>query len=280
MSPPPKKGLGKGLGALIPSETVLTAGRTVMNIDIDHIVPNPRQPRADMVNLEDLAASIKEKGIAQPVIVRRVGDKYELVAGERRWRAAKKAGFKSIPAITRAYTDEDSLEIALIENIQREDLNAMEEAEAYAKLSQEFNLTQDEIAKKVGKNRSTVANTLRLLELPDPIQKSIRKGELTAGHARPLLSLSSAEEQLSVWQEIIKNKLSVRDVEQVTKSTLPKKKKTKPVTNYEMANIEDRLTSTLGTKVRVHGNRTRGRIDIDYYSQEDLERLIELFEKK
>ncbi len=279
-----KKGLGKGLGALIPEPSVLTGGRTIVNIDMGKIVPNPRQPRTEFDDgaLHELAESIKSQGIAQPILTRIRNGKYELIAGERRWRAAKKAGLTVIPAIIKDFSDEESLEISLIENLQREDLNPMDEADGYVRLAEEFKLTQAEIAKKVGKDRSTVANMMRLTELPKEIQSSIRRGQITAGHARSLLSLKNPADQLSMWKEILKSNLTVRDVEQLSTGRGGRVagagpgRKRKFTKNEELNDLTELLTSHLGTKVRIYGSRKRGKIEIDYFSQEDLERLIEL----
>jgi len=277
-----RKGLGKGLSALIPETSVLLGGRTIVNVDINKLVPNPRQPRSDFNSetIAELAESIKAQGIAQPILTRPRNGKYEIVAGERRWRAAKKAGLTLIPAIIKDLTDEESLEIALVENLQREDLNPMDEAEAYNKLASEFHLTQNEISKKVGKNRSTVANMMRLLDLPHEIQVSIRRDQITVGHARPLLSLESNDARTSLWKEIIKNDLTVRDVEQIIRGGRSPKdakiRKRKHTKNTELNDLTELLTTHLGTKVRVHGSSKKGKIEIEYFSQEDLERLIEI----
>ena len=189
-----KKGLGRGLGALIPRGTVFTGGRTIVNIEIDKVVPNPRQPRTtfNAENLRDLANSIVEQGVIEPILIRMQQGRYELVAGERRLRAAKIAGMTSIPAIIKDFTDEQSLELSLIENLQREDLNPIDEAEGYARLTEEFNLTQEKISKKVWKDRSTITNMLRILVLPDEIKESLRNREISVGHARALLALDEA----------------------------------------------------------------------------------------
>ncbi len=279
-----KRGLGKGLRALIPETSVFTGGRTILNIDVAKIMPNPRQPRSvfDQESLEELADSIKSHGIAQPILVRIRKSKYELVAGERRWRAAKKAGLNMIPAIVKDFSDEESLEIALIENLQREDLNPMDEAEAYVMLAEEFKMTQAEIAKQVGKDRSTVANMMRLTELPKEIQVSLLKEQITAGHARTILSMTNKPDQLSLWKEILKNNLTVRDVEQLVPgkgkraSKLTGGKRRKFTRNDELNDLTELLTSHLGTKVRIFGTKKRGKIEVDYFSQEDLERLMEL----
>jgi len=278
-----KRGLGKGLGALIPEKSVFTSGRTIVNIDISKIVPNPRQPRTEFPHesLTELANSIKSQGIIEPILARMRNGKYELVAGERRFRAAKKAGLASVPAILKDFTDEESVEISLIENLQREDLNPMDEAEAYVRLSKEFKLSQGDIAKRVGKDRSTVANMMRLTDLPREVQVSLRKGQITVGHARPLLRLGNPSDQLSAWKHILKNNLTVRDIELLsqgkgTKTTHRRGKKRKFTKNEELNDLTELLTSHLGTKVRIYGSQNRGKIEIDYFSQEDLERLIEL----
>jgi len=279
----PKKGLGRGLNALIPQGSVFTGGRTIVNIDVKKVFPNPRQPRTTFNDetISELADSIKLRGIAQPILVRMRKEGYELVAGERRLRAAKLAGLTAIPAIIKDFSDEESVELSLIENLQREDLNPMDEAEAYHRLMTEFNLTQQEVAKKVGKNRSTVANMTRLVELPSEIKKSLRNGDLSAGHARALLTIEDKDKQLLVFRDVIKNKLSVRDIEILvygapkTEEAKRKKKKVE-VGDAELQSFIDRLTGHLGTKVRIKGTTKRGRIEIEYYSQEDLERLLEI----
>jgi ParB family transcriptional regulator, chromosome partitioning protein len=275
-----KRGLGKGLSALIPDGSILIGGRTIVNVDINKIIPNPFQPRGEFFqeSLDELSESIKAQGIVQPILARPKNGKYELIAGERRWRAARKAGLTLIPAIIKDFSDEESLEVALIENIQREDLNPMDEAEAYKRLSSQFKLTQAEISKKVGKERSTVANVMRLLELPKEIQSSLRKDQITMGHAKALLSLSSESDRISLWKEIIKNSLTVRDVEQIVKgsSTVQSKgKKKKAALNVELRDLTELLTTHLGTKVAIQGSSSKGKIEIQYYSQEDLERIIE-----
>ena len=276
-----KRGLGKGLAALIPDGSVLVGGRTIINIDINKIIPNPRQPRMDFdpESLNELAESIKSQGIVQPILARPKDGKYELVAGERRWRASKKAGLTLIPAIIKEFSDEESLELALVENLQREDLNPMDQAEAYSKLSKEFHLTQADISKKVGKDRSTIANIMRLLELPKEIQTGIRKIQITIGHARPLLAISGETEKIALFKEIVKNGLTVRDVEQLTHGSgevhNKKGKKIKLNQNEELLDLTELLTTHLGTRVRIQGSTKKGKIEIHYFSQEDLERIIE-----
>lgn len=282
-----KRGLGRGLDALI-SHSVdtdkpvlpLTSGKAVVQLDVMKILPNPRQPRKgfDAARLDELAQSIKEQGIASPILVRKKGENFELIAGERRLRAAKKAGIASIPAIIKDFTDEQSLEIAIVENLQREDLNPIEEALAYRALTLEFGLTHELVAKKVGKSRATVTNSLRLLDLPREIRESINKGEISPGHARPLLSIQGKEKQLKAWKEILKKNLSVRDVEALHSLAEKKpavKKTKKSQTNPFLADVEERLRSGLSTKVDINGTEQKGNIRIKYYSKDDLERIIE-----
>lgn len=278
-----KKGLGRGLGALIPKNSVFTGGRTIVNISVDQVIPNPRQPRTvfNDDNLKELAESIKGSGVAQPILVRMKKGSYELVAGERRLRAAKLAGIPSIPAIIKDFSDEESIQLALIENIQREDLNPMDEAEAYGRLSVEFNLNHADIAKKVSKNRSTVSNMLRLLDLPPDIKDALRRDEITTGHSRALLSVDDKEKMLGIFQEILKNKLSVRDVELLIYGAPKpggkvKSSKKKSKIDEELKPWLDKLIGYLATKVRIHGSKDRGRIEIEYFSQEDLERVLGL----
>jgi len=280
-----KKGLGKGLNALIPQGTVFTGGRTIVSVEVNKVVPNPRQPRTvfSKDSIKELSNSIKEQGVIEPILARMKNGKYELVAGERRLRATKQAGLSTIPAIIKDFSDEQSLELSLIENLQREDLNPMDEADGYARLAREFNLTQDQVAKKVGKDRSTVANMLRVLTLPDKIKNSLRKQEISVGHARALLSAESAEKQLELWKEIIKSNLNVRDVEVLVKGKAeikprPRKggRKRAYTQNAELNALVESLTTHLGTKVKIFGSPDRGKIEIEYYSKEDLERILEI----
>ncbi len=279
-----KRGLGKGLGALIPQGSVFTGGRTIVNIDIHQVVPNPRQPRSQFSkeSLHDLAESIKSQGVIEPILARMRSGKYELVAGERRLRAAKLAGIAVIPAIVKEFTDEQSLELSLIENLMREDLNPMDEAEGYARLASEFGLTQEAIAKRIGKDRSTIANIMRLNSLPKPIKDSLRKGEISVGHARPLLSIEEADKQIYLWKQIVKENLNVRDVEILVTGKEDKTKAKKAgrkraaTQNSELLSLVEQLTEHLATKVKIFGTPQRGRIEIEYYSQEDLERVLEL----
>lgn len=286
-----KRGLGRGLGALISSPAVMEAaqhgpvpfmaGRSIIHLDVNKLSPNPRQPRKlfDQDKLEELSNSIKQQGVNSPVLVRRRGDTFEIIAGERRWRAAKKAGLNTIPVIIKDYSDEQSLEIAIVENLQREDLNPIEEALAYKALADEFKLTHEQIAQKVSKDRSTVTNSLRLLDLPADIVDSISSGEIAPGHARPLLGVKDGERQIEIWKETVKNGLSVRDVESLLDIISTHKKKTKvrrqKETNPVIRDVEDKLSEKLGTKVEVHGTPQKGKVIVHYYSQEDLERIME-----
>src|SRR5437016_1433046 len=271
-----KPGLGRGLGALLSS----TPGteETISEIPIDQIAVNPNQPRKlfDSESLSELAASIRSSGVIQPVVVRRHGAGYQLIAGERRWRAARQAGLARIPAVVREATDAQSLEIALVENLLREDLNPMEEAEAYQRLLAEFDWTQEDLGERVGKDRSSVANCLRLLKLPDLIQDDLRAGRLTMGHARALLSLPSPAEQLKLRAEILAHSWSVR----ATEAGVQRKQRHAPRRagrrSAELAALEDSLRETLATRVRLVGTERAGRIEIVYTSAEDLERLTEL----
>jgi len=279
-----KHGLGRGLGALLsPSEPAPLAaaamvGGGIQDISVGDIVPNPQQPRKDFeINaLSELAASLRQSGVIQPVVVRRAGQGYQLIVGERRWRAAKLAGLEKIPAVVREATDAESLELALIENLLREDLNPIEEAEAYQKLLAQFAWTQEELAERVGKDRSSIANCLRLLKLPESIQADLRAGRLTMGHARALLSLGSAADQLRLREEILAHSWSVRATEedvQRKRSQLPRRPLRR---SPELGALEDTLREALVTRVRLVGNERRGRIEIAYTSREDLDRLTEI----
>ncbi|MGB9976603.1 ParB/RepB/Spo0J family partition protein [Thermovenabulum sp.] len=277
----PKKALGKGLGALIPVDE--EKEENLIEIDVDKIYSRENQPRKnfDEEKLIELAESIKTHGIIQPIILKKTEKGYEIVAGERRWRAAKIAGLKKIPAVVKELTREEIMEVALIENIQREDLNPIEEAEAYRTLIEQCGLTQEELAKKLGKSRPFIANTLRLLNLDDEIKSMMIKGEISSGHARALLSLEDSEERLLLAKKISKEGLSVRETEEFIKKT--REDKIKGKTDKEKRNEENRfnvieeiLRSALGTKVTVKGNEERGKIEIEFYSKEELERIIEL----
>ena len=272
-------GLGRGLGALLSSPgPASSAEPSAVELPIDAITPNPKQPRKDFNDkaLRDLAESLKQSGLLQPVVVRRVGEAYQLVVGERRWRAAKMAGIERIPAVVREASDAQSLELALVENLLREDLNPMEEAEAYQRLLAEFAWTQEDLAQRVARDRSSIANCLRLLKLPDVIQADLRSGRLTMGHARALLSLDSPAEQLRLREEILTHSWSVRATEQGVQA-----KRTQPARRVlrrsaELAAVEDALRVALATRVRIVGNERAGRIEVSYSSREELDRLTEL----
>jgi ParB family chromosome partitioning protein len=273
-----KPGLGRGLGALLSSTPI--EGETLMQIRVDQVEANPNQPRKafDPNALEELSASIRSSGLIQPVVVRRQGSGFQLIAGERRWRAARHAGLTQIPAIVREVTDAESLELALVENLLREDLNPMEEGEAFDRLLTQFGWTQEELAQRVGKDRSSISNALRLLRLPLPIQEDLRSGRLTMGHARALLALATPAEQLKLRDDILVHDWSVRATEDSIRTTTesrprrPKQRRRSP----ELAAVEDALQRTLMTRVRVVGSERQGRIEIVYANAEELERLTGL----
>jgi ParB family transcriptional regulator, chromosome partitioning protein len=281
------KGLGKGLGALLPNAGLGTEDikDSVVELKINDISPNADQPRKafDQEKLEDLANSIRENGIIQPIIVCRAQPGYKIVTGERRWRASRMAGLSVIPAIIRELTDVQVLEQALIENIQRQDLNPLEEAYALDKLIKDHEMTQEKLSKVIGRSRPAIANTLRLLNLPDDIKKYVINEELTAGHARALLSLTDYAAQKKAADTIMSRGLSVRETEKlVKKMAVPPKpgKKVDPAYALSVKEVESRLTYALGTKVRLKDNQGKGTIQITYYSNEDLDRLLELLEQK
>jgi len=267
-----RHGLGRGLGALLPPSADVEAKAT--ELPIDSIAPNPNQPRKsfDESKLHDLSASLGQTGVLQPVVVRRAGQGYQLIVGERRWRAAKLAGLTKIPAIVRDATDSQSLEMALVENLLREDLNPMEEAEAYQRLIAEYSWTQEELAQRVGRDRSSVANCLRLLKLPALIQADLREGRLTMGHARALLALATSGEQLKLREEILAHSWTVRATEQSIQQKRPRPTR-RLRRSADLAAVEDQLRSALATRVRLVGTDRAGRIEIAYTSREELDRL-------
>lgn len=273
--------LGRGLEALIPIENI--SGEEIQEIPLEIITPSPYQPRSDFdpQKIEELANSIREVGIIQPIIVRKSEQGFEIIAGERRCQAVKMLGFSKIPAIIKQVTESEALEMALIENIQREDLNPLEEALAYQRLISEFKLSQEDVSQKVGKDRSSVANYLRLLKLPTELQDDLTKGTLTMGHARSLLSLESTKEQKLLRDRIVKRGLSVRETERAVQRALSgKTNKAKGSENkdtYFLA-LEEKLEKMLSTKVRIHPSRRGGRLEISYFSQEDFIRIIDIFE--
>lgn len=294
-----KKGLGKGLDSLIPkTESKATtveapvakkpssehAADAVM-MDIKKVEPNREQPRKTFGEdaLNELAESIKQYGVLQPLLVQERDDYYEIIAGERRWRAAKKAGIKEIPVIIKKLTEQEIMEISLIENIQREDLNPIEEALAYKRLLNEFNLKQDEIAERVSKNRATIANSMRLLKLSEKVQQMIIDDKLTTGHVRPLISIEDPETQIMLAEKIFDEKLSVRDAEKLVKNLQNEKNNTKntqkisPQLLAVYKDLEEQMKPILGTKVVINPkDEKKGKLEIEYYSQDELDRIIDL----
>lgn len=289
-----KSGLGKGLDSLIPkdlppiniSETpasTVIEGELVQMVSITKLEPDREQPRKTFNEdkLNELAESIKKHNIIEPLIVQDMGDRYEIVAGERRWRAARIAGLKEIPVVIKKYTQQQKVEISLIENIQREELNAIEEAFAYKRLMNEFNLTQEQVAERIGKKRTTIANSVRLLNLADEVQQMIIDGSLTPGHARSILTIEDKEKQVEIALKVVAEKLTVRDIEKFVKNmNKPAKSSDKPdpqVLKLLYKNSEDNLRTLLGTKTNiVPRDEERGKIEIEYYSKDELNRILDL----
>jgi ParB family transcriptional regulator, chromosome partitioning protein len=276
-----KKALGKGLDALLPSLKLGRAEDTadVQRIPVDQIVPNRYQPRKIFLpeELAELTASIKESGVIQPIMVRRKGDGiYELIAGERRWRASKDAGLTIIPAVVKNCTDQEALLLALVENLQREDLNPMETARAYSRMMKEFGLTQEAVATKVGRDRSSVANFIRLTHLHPDLQVLVEDGTLTTGHAKALLSLPTPEAQLRVGKQVAAASLSVRETEKLVEhSIVGKKPITKTARTSQWTDLENRLQKRLGTKVTLHPQGQGGKLVIHYFSPDELDGVVE-----
>lgn len=274
-------GLGKGLQALIPSYEDENK-KTLRNITVADIKPNPKQPRQEMdkQKLQELADSIKEHGVVQPIVVREVPDGgYQLIAGERRWRACQLVNMDTIPAVVTEYTNIQAAEVALIENLQRENLNPLEEAVAYQSLINEFGLTQEELSKRVGKSRSYVANMLRLLALPDDVLALLSSGQISNGHARALLALDTDEKKIVAANEIIKKQLSVRETEKLVKELLQNKenRKKKNERAPEMEDLKDQLQGVFGTKVQIKTNsKGTGKLEIEFYNDDDLSRILEI----
>ncbi|NOZ69306.1 MAG: ParB/RepB/Spo0J family partition protein [Deferribacteres bacterium] len=274
-----KPALGKGLSALIPG-TGKGKAKEILEIDPANIVPNKYQPRRIFRDetLNELVASIKEKGVIQPVIVRKTdGGSYQLIAGERRWRAARMAGLSGIPAIVKEAAPSEVLELALIENIQREDLNPLEAAEAFQRLIDDFNLTHDDLSARVGKDRATVTNYLRILKLPAEIKQWIAEGSLSIGHAKALLRVDNRRLQISMAKRIIRDGLSVRQAEALSKKSAVVSRPKPAARDPQIASLEEKLVQSLGTKVRlIHKSNKKGKIEIEYYSLEELDRLLEI----
>ena len=279
--------LGRGLSALIPDteQAPPAEDASLREIEVALIRPNPYQPRLgfDPVALQELKVSIEENGVIQPITVRSVEDHYELISGERRLRAVAEIGLNKVPCYVRQVeSKEEMLELAIIENVQREHLNPIEQAQAYQRLIEECNLTQDDVARKIGKDRSTITNIIRLLKLPVTIQDNVRRNEISMGHARSLLALNNEKIQKSLCKKIIKDGLSVRRVEALIKETQEnskKKKKETPRRSVFVQKVEENLRETLGTKVQIRPKKEGGTIEVDFYSPEDLSRLVELFDQ-
>lgn len=271
--------LGRGLSALIPDAPLApAASERALDVDIDLLRPNRFQPRTVMHDdrIEELARSIKSNGLIQPIVVRKADPGYEIVAGERRWRASQRAGLMKVPVVVREIPEERLLASALIENIQREDLNPIEEAQAYRRLADDYTLTQDQIAEAVGKDRSTVANVMRLLKLPREVRENLSAGALAMGHARALLSLPDESAQLQVSREVVSKNLSVRETEAlVKKAAEPPRPKEDPQKDVHTRAAEDKLRFTLGTRVRIVRKGKGGRIEIDFQNEDELQRLYE-----
>jgi ParB family chromosome partitioning protein len=296
---PPKKGLGRGLNALIKAPSAVpvspsggggsgdaSSGERVLRVALNEVVPSPLQPRKRFheENLTELVDSIREHGVIQPLIVRLVNGKYELIAGERRWRASTQLKLPQVPVIVRDASDRDVLEMGLIENLQREDLDPLEEAEAYARLAKEFGLKQEEIAQRVGKNRATVSNAIRLLDLDPEVQTLVSRKMLTSGHAKALLGLKTKAEQRMLADLVVKRKLNVRDTEKLVSETITGKTVNKKTTKTKLSpqaenyirQIQDQLRGRFATNVAIQHGDKRGKIEIEYYGNEDLGRVLEL----
>lgn len=277
-----KFGLGKGLGALIPEEEILEDGSTVLKVSMNLIKANKDQPRKsfDPEKISELAQSIKEHGVIQPIVLNKEGDTYTVIAGERRFRASKSIGLLEIPAIIMNLENREVLEISLIENIQREDLNPIEEALAYKRLLVDFNLTQEEISKKVCKSRTAITNCMRLLNLDDRVQDYIIDGVISEGHGRAILGISDKEVQYGIAQMVIDDSLNVRETERLVKNyeNQKKEKVVKAVNSIYYKDIMNKLEERFGTKVSINAkNKSKGKIEIEYYSEEDFERILEVF---
>lgn len=280
-----KLALGRGLNALIPEakteDIAIVKTGEILEIELDKIRQNKYQPRLSFKDetQKELIASIKEKGLIQPIILRQADNGYELIAGERRFRAAKTLGMEKIPAIIKIVSDEEALELALVENIQRENLNPVEEAKAYERLILSFNLSQEEIAVKVGKDRTTIANSIRLLNLPNDVQEKLITGEISVGHAKVILGLENTSDQIKIAEKILKDGLSVRDTErEVSKIKEPPIHKRKMAyKDNQLIALEEHMQRVLGTKVSICQGKKKGKIEIEYYSQEELDRILEFF---
>ncbi|NLK73590.1 MAG: ParB/RepB/Spo0J family partition protein [Clostridiales bacterium] len=280
------KALGRGLEALFTDININeNNNKELITLDINEISPNPNQPRKlfDSEKIDELAESIKAHGIIQPIIVKAVNSGYEIIAGERRWRAARKAGLKEVPCIIKDIDEQSHMLFAIIENLQREDLNPIEEAKAFDSMLKEYNMTQEDIAKSVGKSRPYIANTLRLLKLPEEIQLLILENKITSGHARALINIEDKQKQKALVLEIIEKGLNVRQTEKAVEENKTKgskkNKSEKRRTDPQIINIQEDLKRIFGTKVTINHRNRKGTVEIEYYSQEELERLIEMFKE-
>lgn len=279
-----KFALGKGLGALIPEESINEEKESKLLVPLNKIKSNSNQPRKKFDNdkIVELAESIKHHGIIQPLILKKIEDEYIIVAGERRWRAAKSLGLEEVPAIIMDLSDKQVLEISLIENIQRQDLNPIEEAMAYKKLLSDFELTQEELSKKIGKSRTAITNSIRLTNLDERVQTYLIEGVISEGHGRALLAISDGDIQYELSQRIIDEKLSVREIERIVKNILSDKDKSKDRSETEKElnsyyrDIKERLQDFFGTKVNLSNKKNKGKIEIEYYSEEDLQRILDI----
>ena len=280
-----KKGLGRGLDALISSTNSLEeASNIVSEVKINEVEPNIEQPRKafDQEKLETLAESIKEHGVVQPIIVRKEGARFIIIAGERRWRASKLAGLKTIPVIVKDISTKEVMEIALIENLQREDLNPIEEAEAFQKLIDEYEMTQEEVAKVVGKSRAAIANSVRLLNLTNEIKEMLLEGQITSGHARTLITVTDKERQKEIAKQIIEKNLNVRDTEKLAAREEKKpnlKQKSILKNDIEILDLEEKLRIAYGTKINLVRGKNKGKIIFEYYSNDEFDRIIEMLTK-
>lgn len=280
-----KRGLGRGLAALISDEVEYeNQENTILDIDINLIVPNKDQPRTDFdkESLLDLANSIKTHGIIQPIIVRKIEDKYEIIAGERRWRAGKLAGLTEIPSILKVADNMESAKYALIENIQREDLNPVEEGKAYKELIEKHKLTQEDLAKEVGKSRPYISNSIRILNLEGEVLEFIYDGKLSLGHGKVLLAIKNKKEQIEMAKRIIEQGLNIRQIENIIKEKKPIKKKAKKTKEKDphIIDLEDNLMSILGTKVNLVTGKKKGKIEIEYYGLDDLDRILDILKNE
>lgn len=273
-----KRALGKGLKAFLPEEYSILKDEKFVDVDVEDLRPNPLQPRQefDPQSLAELASSIKETGVLQPLVVVPEGNHYKIVVGERRWRAAQKIGLTKIPAIVRHLSEKQQIEASLVENLQRKDLNPIEIAHAYQKLIQELNFTQEEVAERVGKDRASVANILRLLKLPPEVQKMVAEGKISMGHARAIVTLQNPDQQIFISRLVVEKTLSVRDVEKMmAEKRSPTISNPKKAMDPDLLAVQDEMIQILGTKVAISGNAEKGVIKLFYFSLEDLNRLFE-----